>query len=101
MLTPGYRSGHRWGELSIRRPARDDGSTGGGRVGRRSDRPTYAARRPAPQVTGGQGRHARAGRLGDPRPESKISRMELGRVGFKERDVADLLTLYGVADHGE
>ncbi|WP_248965372.1 helix-turn-helix domain-containing protein [Sphaerisporangium perillae] len=30
--------------------------------------------------------------------ESKISRMELGRVGFKERDVADLLTLYGVAD---
>ncbi|GAA0565592.1 hypothetical protein GCM10009546_29780 [Actinomadura livida] len=33
--------------------------------------------------------------------ESKISRMELGRVGFKERDVADLLTLYGVADQGE
>ncbi|MEU8512154.1 helix-turn-helix transcriptional regulator [Kitasatospora sp. NPDC048722] len=32
--------------------------------------------------------------------ESKISRMELGRVGFKERDVADLLTLYGVdAEH--
>jgi len=28
--------------------------------------------------------------------ESKISRMELGRVGFKLRDVADLLTLYGV-----
>src|SRR4051794_1510473 len=30
--------------------------------------------------------------------ESKISRMELGRVGFKERDIADLLTLYGVKD---
>ncbi|MEV4455705.1 helix-turn-helix transcriptional regulator [Microbispora sp. NPDC049633] len=30
--------------------------------------------------------------------ESKISRMELGRVGFKERDVADLLVLYGVED---
>lgn len=29
---------------------------------------------------------------------SKISRLELGRVGFKERDVADLLTLYGVID---
>ena len=29
---------------------------------------------------------------------SKISRMENGRVGFKDRDVADLLTLYGVAD---
>jgi transcriptional regulator with XRE-family HTH domain len=28
--------------------------------------------------------------------ESKISRMELGRVSFKQRDVADLLTLYGV-----
>ncbi|GGM23972.1 transcriptional regulator [Micromonospora yangpuensis] len=33
--------------------------------------------------------------------ESKISRMELGRVGFKERDVADLLTLYGVTDQQE
>jgi hypothetical protein len=29
---------------------------------------------------------------------SKISRMEHGRVGFKQRDVADLLTLYGVTD---
>ena len=27
---------------------------------------------------------------------SKISRMELGRVSFKERDVTDLLKLYGV-----
>jgi hypothetical protein len=33
--------------------------------------------------------------------ESKISRMELGRVSFKERDVADLLTLYGVDDGEE
>jgi transcriptional regulator with XRE-family HTH domain len=30
--------------------------------------------------------------------ESKISRMELGRISFKERDIADLLTLYGVDD---
>ena len=30
--------------------------------------------------------------------ESKISRMELGRVSFKTRDVEDLLTLYGVTD---
>src|SRR5438552_9245296 len=29
---------------------------------------------------------------------SKISRMENGRVGFKERDVSDLLTLYGITD---
>jgi hypothetical protein len=33
--------------------------------------------------------------------ESKISRMELGRVSFKERDVADLLTLYGVNEDKE
>jgi hypothetical protein len=33
--------------------------------------------------------------------ESKISRMELGRVGFKERDVTDLLTLYGLDDADE
>jgi len=32
---------------------------------------------------------------------AKISRMELGRVGFKERDVADLLTLYGITDDRE
>jgi hypothetical protein len=32
---------------------------------------------------------------------SKISRMELGRVSFKERDVSDLLTLYGVGDPKE
>src|SRR5215831_12520474 len=29
---------------------------------------------------------------------SKISRLETGRVGFKTRDVIDLLTLYGVTD---
>jgi transcriptional regulator with XRE-family HTH domain len=33
--------------------------------------------------------------------ESKISRMELGRVGFKERDITDLLFLYGVVDPAE
>ena len=32
---------------------------------------------------------------------AKISRLELGRVGFKERDVADLLTAYGVQDPAE
>ncbi|MFC6079792.1 helix-turn-helix domain-containing protein [Sphaerisporangium aureirubrum] len=33
--------------------------------------------------------------------EAKISRIELGRVGFKDRDVADLLTLYGVGESQE
>jgi transcriptional regulator with XRE-family HTH domain len=32
---------------------------------------------------------------------SKISRLELGRNGFKPRDIADLLTLYGVNDGTE
>lgn len=32
---------------------------------------------------------------------SKISRLELGRTGFKIRDVEDLLTLYGVVEDGE
>jgi transcriptional regulator with XRE-family HTH domain len=33
--------------------------------------------------------------------ESKISRLETGKVSFKERDVADLLTFYGVVDEKE
>lgn len=32
---------------------------------------------------------------------SKISRMETGRISFKERDVEDLLTLYGLHDQEE
>jgi transcriptional regulator with XRE-family HTH domain len=32
---------------------------------------------------------------------SKISRLETGRVGFKDRDIADLLTFYGVTDEEE
>jgi hypothetical protein len=32
---------------------------------------------------------------------SKISRMEHGRVGFKERDISDLLTLYGIGPGAE
>lgn len=32
---------------------------------------------------------------------AKISRMELGQVSFKQRDVADLLTLYGIHDRAE
>ena len=32
---------------------------------------------------------------------SKISRLERGRSGAKQRDVADLLTLYGVTDEAQ
>src|SRR2546430_10493415 len=32
---------------------------------------------------------------------AKISRLELGRTGFKERDIRDLLTLYRVDDENE
>lgn len=60
-------------------------------------------------VVGGQLRRLREAR-GISREEAgeairgshaKISRLELGRVGFKERDLADLLTLYGVTDAAE
>jgi hypothetical protein len=33
--------------------------------------------------------------------ESKMRRLETGQVGFKERDVADLLTLYGITNDVE
>lgn len=33
--------------------------------------------------------------------ESKMCRLELGRTGFKRRDVADLLALYGLAEETE
>jgi transcriptional regulator with XRE-family HTH domain len=33
--------------------------------------------------------------------ESKISRIELGRNAFREVDIADLLSLYGVTDLAE
>ena len=32
---------------------------------------------------------------------AKISRLELGRVSFKERDIVDLLALYGVTEAAE
>lgn len=32
---------------------------------------------------------------------AKISRLELGRTGYRERDIRDLLTLYGVVDEEE
>jgi transcriptional regulator with XRE-family HTH domain len=32
---------------------------------------------------------------------SKMSRLETGRVGFKDRDITDLLTFYGVSDEEE
>jgi transcriptional regulator with XRE-family HTH domain len=34
-------------------------------------------------------------------PSSKVSRLELGRIGSKPRDVADLLTFYRVTDESE
>ena len=72
------------------------GAVGGARVGASVFRMMLGAQlcrlREAACVTPDQaGYEIRASR-------SKISRMEHGRVGFKERDVADLLTLYGVTD---
>ncbi|WP_405162846.1 helix-turn-helix domain-containing protein [Nocardia sp. NBC_01499] len=57
-------------------------------------------------AVGGQLRKLREGRGITPQAagdhirgsSAKISRLELGRTGFKERDVVDLLALYGVTD---
>ena len=73
----------------------------GGPAGRRADRAADAAgRSPAPPARGAAVSREDAG-WEIRSSESKISRMELGRVSFKERDVADLLTLYGVDDDEE
>ncbi|TDC20875.1 XRE family transcriptional regulator [Streptomyces sp. 8K308] len=51
--------------------------------------------REARGITGGEaGRRIRGS-------HSKISRLEMGRTGFKTRDVLDLLTFYGVTDEAE
>jgi transcriptional regulator with XRE-family HTH domain len=47
----------------------------------------------------GRTREAAAAKIGS--SGSKISRLELGRTGFKQRDVAELLTFYGVTDEHE
>jgi hypothetical protein len=74
----------------------DDGPPGGGPTVRRILLGSQLRRlREAREITRDQaGYSIRAS-------ESKISRMELGRVPFKERDVADLLTLYGLTDEAE
>ncbi|MGP4111230.1 helix-turn-helix domain-containing protein [Streptomyces sp. 4N509B] len=51
--------------------------------------------REARRITGGEaGEEIRAS-------HSKISRLEMGRTGFKTKDVEELLNLYGVTDDGE
>jgi transcriptional regulator with XRE-family HTH domain len=50
-----------------------------------------------------EARHITPGQAGEAirATHSKISRLERGRSGAKQRDVADLLTLYGVTDEAE
>jgi len=76
----------------------------GGSVDQRGDRPTVArrrlgaflkARRVAARITGEQAAEAIRS------SGSKISRIEAGRLPVRPRDVADLLTLYGVNDPAE
>ena len=90
--------------------------SGGGSGGSATSAPTSAPTSSAAAgptalriALGGQLRQLRAARgiareaAGDAIRGSgaKISRMERGRVGLKERDVLDLLTLYGVTDPAE
>ncbi len=82
--------------MSTVQPGAERAAVGGARVGASVFRMMLGAQlcrlREAAGVTPDQaGYEIRASR-------SKISRMEHGRVGFKDRDVADLLTLYGVTD---
>jgi transcriptional regulator with XRE-family HTH domain len=86
-----------------------DGDAGGGHADERSDgdrRTGPAALRVALGVrlrrlreASGVSREAAGARIRA--SASKISRIELGRVSSKERDVADLLTAYGVTDVDE
>ncbi len=76
-------------------PANDAGATGGPTVLRIMLGANLRRLREGKGITReNAGWHIRAS-------ESKISRMELGRVSFKERDVADLLTFYGLSDGDE
>jgi hypothetical protein len=70
----------------------DDNETGGATVRRLQLGAHLRALRRAAGLTRDQAGYRIRG------SESKISRMELGRVSFKERDVTDLLKLYGVDD---
>src|SRR5690242_890686 len=88
------------------------GHGGRGQGGRRSSAPGLVFARARSGARSGAARRPdgladRAGHAAAPAEEAgnairashaKISRLELGRVGFKERDVVDLLTLYGVTD---
>lgn len=75
---------------------RNDGALSGGPTARRIVLGSQLRKlREKAEITRGKaGYHIRGS-------ESKISRMELGRVGFKERDVEDLLSMYGVTDKEE
>lgn len=76
------------------RPAKDlPEAPGGGPTARRMVLGAQLRRlREAAGITRGEAGYSIRG------SESKISRLELGRVGFKARDVEDLLTMYGVSD---
>ncbi|MEU8353309.1 helix-turn-helix transcriptional regulator, partial [Streptomyces sp. NPDC048845] len=73
-------------------------------AGRKEARPTAArivlgARLRALRQASGVSREDAAGRIRG--SHAKITRLERGQVGFKERDLEDLLTLYGVLDPAE
>src|SRR2546430_14032311 len=100
MLTRGGEAGTTLGlEASFRRSAvtapQDDGPAAGPTVTRMLLGAQLRRLREAAGVSREAAGYAIRG------SESKISRMELGRVGFKERDVMDLLTLYGTRDQHE
>ena len=83
------------GGLAVANGGHGDGSGGGPTIGRMLLGARLRRLREAKGVSREEAGYLIRG------SESKISRIELGRVSFKQRDVADLLTLYGVVEESE
>src|SRR5215831_13765331 len=106
--------GHSWGHRTSDRPTQGDAMvTTAGPVAGPAESPSAPPGRTSPTalriLLGAQLRRLREARrlsleeAGNVirASHSKISRLETGRVGFKDRDIVDLLTFYGVTDEKE
>jgi transcriptional regulator with XRE-family HTH domain len=90
----GAAGGGAMGVVRAAKKALDDPAPGSPHAGPTAARMVVGARLRRLRERAGVSREAAAAAIRS--SESKISRLERGRTGFKRRDVADLLTLYGV-----
>src|SRR5215472_17575721 len=106
--------GHSWGHRTSDRPTQGDAMvTTAGPVAGPAESPSAPPGRTSPTalriLLGAQLRRLREAKRFSLEEagnvirasHSKISRLETGRVGFKDRDIVDLLTYYGVTDEKE